>query len=218
MVIYVPVIKRLKQLNGVKSLQEKEFICPGDQLGVIEEFTPQNNCYEQEGAVFSSVFGERWLDKERHQINVVPKRKIYTPRRGSIALGFITEVRRQNASVEIAHFKVGKQFKDFKTKYNAQLSVANLSSRFIKNLYDGVRPGDWLICKVVKLDFNGNMDVSLYGSREFGVITASCYVCGHEVDRVVKRNLLKCNDCGATQPRVLSSDFPLSRSLKYYIK
>lgn len=199
-------------------MSEKEFICPGDQLGVIEEFTPQNNCYEQEGAVISSVFGERWLDKERHQINVVPKRKIYTPRRGSIALGFITEVRRQTATVEIAHFKVGKQFKDFQTKFTAQLSVANLSSRFIKNLYDGVRPGDWIICKVVKIDFNGNMDVSLYGSREFGVISASCFVCGHEIERVVKRNLLKCNNCGATQPRVLSSDFPLSRSLRYYVK
>ena len=193
-------------------------VCPGDQLGVIEEFTPQNNCFEQEGVVFATHIGEKTIDKEKHQVAVMTKRRIYIPRRGSIALGYITEVRRQAATVEIAHFKVGKSFKDFKTKYSAQLAVSNLSSRFIKNLYDGVRPGDWIICKVSKLDFNGNMDVSLYGSREFGVISASCFVCGKEIDRVVKRNLLRCNNCGATQPRVLSSDFPIQRSLKFYIK
>ena len=199
-------------------MQDKEFACPGDQLGVIEEFTPQHNCFEQEGVIFSSTFGERVVDKEKHQVNIFPFKKIYTPRRGSIALGRIIEVRRQTATVEIAHFKVGKAFKDFKTKFTAALSVSNLSSRYIKNLYDGVRPGDWIICKIVKIEFNGNIDVSLYGAREFGVISASCFVCGKEIDRVVKRNLLKCNNCGTTQPRVLSSDFPINRSLKYYIK
>ena len=199
-------------------MEEKDFVCPGDQLGVIEEFTPQNNCFEMEGAVYSSTMGEKVLDKEKHQITIFPKKRIYTPRRGSIALGYISEVRRQSATVEIAYFKVGKRFKDFKTKFNAQLSVSNLSRRYIKNLYDGVRPGDWIICKIVKLDFNGNIDVSLFGSREFGVIAASCFVCGKEIDWVVKRNLIRCRNCGVTQPRVLSSDFPLSKSLKYYSK
>ena len=174
--------------------EHNDFVCPGDQLGVIEEFTPQYNCYEQDGAVYASVFGRRAVDKEKHQVNVSALKRIYVPRRGSIALGYITEVRRQTASVEIAHFKIGKEFRDFKTKFNAQLSVSNLSSRYIKNLYDGVRPGDWIICKIVKLEFNGNIDVSLYGGREFGVVAASCFVCGQEVDRVVKRNLLKCNN------------------------
>lgn len=199
-------------------MTEKNYVCPGDQLGVIEEFTPQNNCFEADGAVYSSTMGEQYLDKEKHQITISAKKRIYVPRRGSIALGYITEVRRQTATVEIAHFKVGKTFKDFKTKFNAQLSVANLSSRYIKNLYDGIRPGDWIICKISRLDFNGNIDVSLYGSREFGVISASCFICGKEIDRVIKRNLLRCNNCGATQPRVLSSDFPIQKSLKFYIK
>lgn len=199
-------------------MEEKNFVCPGDQLGVIEEFTPQYNCFETDGAVFSSTIGEQALDKEKHQITVMPKKRIYTPRRGSIALGYISEVRRQSATVDISFFKVGKAFRDFKTKYSASLSVSNLSRRYIKNLYDGVRPGDWIICKIVKLDFNGNMDVSLYGSREFGVIAASCFICGKEIEWVVKRNLIRCNNCGVTQPRVLSSDFPLSKSLKYYTK
>jgi exosome complex RNA-binding protein Csl4 len=199
-------------------LQEKDLVCPGDQLGVIEEFTPQNNCFEQDGAVYSSLLGERVIDKEKHQISIYPTKKIYIPRRGSIALAHVTEIRRQAATVEISHFKVGKSFKDIKTKFTASLSVMNLSSRFVKNLYDGVRTDDWLICKISKIEINGNIDVSLYGSREFGVIVAACFICGKEIDRVVKRNLLRCNNCGATQPRILSSDFPLNRSLKYYIK
>ncbi|MHA2104318.1 MAG: hypothetical protein ACW981_12900 [Candidatus Hodarchaeales archaeon] len=49
--------------------------------------------------------------------------------------------------------------------------------------------------------------MGLFGSHDLGVINAICYSCGQEVDRVVKRNLIRCNNCGATQNRVLSSFF-----------
>ena len=71
-------------------MTDKEVVCPGDQLGVIEEFTPQNNCFEQEGAVFATHIGEKTIDKEKHQVAVMEKRRIYIPRRGSIELGYIT--------------------------------------------------------------------------------------------------------------------------------
>ena len=82
-------------------------------------------------------------------------------------------------------------------------------------MYDGVRPGDWIIAKIIKVEFNGSISISLYGSRDLGVIYASCFVCAKEVDKVIKRDLLRCNHCGATQSRILSSEFPLHKSNRF---
>ena len=85
-------------------------------------------------------------------------------------------------------------------------------------MYDGIRPGDWIIAKIIKVEFNGNMSVSLYGSRDLGVIYASCFVCAKEVEKVIKRDLLRCTHCGATQSRILSSEFPLNKSSRFGLR
>ena len=194
----------------------KEIVIPGDIIGVIEEYTPNKNCYENEnGDIVSTVYGEKVIDKEKLQVSVYPHRRIYTLRRGSIVLGYVTEIRRQNANIEIAHIKIGNSFKELKTTYKASLSITNLSQRYVKHMYDGLRPGDWIIAKIIKIDFSGNINLSLYGSRDLGVIFASCFICGHEVTKVIKRDLLRCNNCGATQSRILSSDFPLNKSKRF---
>lgn len=196
---------------------EKDIVIPGDQLGVIEEFSPQKNCFaDEEGNVFTLTWGKKVVDKEKHQVSVYPSRRIFTPRRGSIVLGYVTEIRRQNATLKLSFFKVGKTFENVKTKYMASLSIMNLSNRYIKNMYDGVRPGDWIIAKINKIEFNGSISVSVYGSRDLGVIYASCYKCAKEVSKVIKRNLLRCTHCGTTQTRVLSSDYPITDSSRFF--
>ena len=194
------------------NMSNKDVVIPGEILGVIEEYAPSMNCFEHENTIYSTVYGEKVIDKENKQVSVIPKRQIFTPKRGSIALGFVSEIRRQNAFIEISFFKVGKSFIDVKTKYKANLSITNLSNRYVKYMYDGVRPGDWIIAKIIKVEFNGNMSVSMYGSRDLGVIYASCFVCGQEISKSIKRDLIRCQHCGTTQSRVLSSECPLSKS------
>lgn len=187
---------------------DEQLVLPGQELGVIEEFLPADNCYEDEenGTVVAAALGH--LKVEKHQASVAPKRKIFVPKRGSIALGMVAEIRKQTASIEIAHFKVGNVFKDMRTRYVATLHITNISDRYVRSMHDAVRPADWVLCKIIKYNpADGRMDVSLFGSRQLGVIYAACFQCNAEISKVVKRSLVRCSACGTTQSRTLSTDF-----------
>ena len=132
---------------------------------------------------------------------------MFSPKEGTIALGYVTELRKQIANVTLTHFKFGpnKKLESIKFTIKAIIHISNVSDRFIRSIHDGVRPGDYILCKII--DTTPDYRVSLFGSRDLGVISATCYSCGQEVNRILKRNLLRCNNCGATQNRVLSTYF-----------
>ena len=181
---------------------------PGDQLGVIEEFAPQKNCYERDGIIIAEYWGTKKIDHENHVVSVMPLKKIFMPRHGTIALGYVTEIRKQNASLILSHFRLSPKSKKFfpvNSTYPANLHITNISERYIRNLYDGIRPGDYVFCKILSTD--PEIRISIFGERELGVVYAACFACGHEITRTIKRNLLRCGNCGATQSRVLSSEF-----------
>ncbi|MFW9927865.1 MAG: exosome complex RNA-binding protein Csl4 [Candidatus Thorarchaeota archaeon] len=191
-----------------KENEKENIVIPGEYLGVIEEFdtSTTKNCYEQDGQIFSESWGIAKIDN-KHQLKITPRKRIRNPRPGTIALGIVTEIRKQSASVTLTHFRFEKEksFVSLNDNFSALLHISNLSDRYIRVLYDAVRPADYILCKILatKPEFR----VGLFGSRELGVIYAICYACGKEITRSIKRNLLKCNNCGATQPRVLSSHF-----------
>jgi exosome complex component CSL4 len=198
--------------DNKKSEKELKVVTPGEVLGVIEEFSPGNNCYEIDGQIVSEAWGTVQTTSE-HQIKINPLKKVFTPTKGSIALGLVSELRKQSATVTLTHFKMGREtnFRSINYSTNAMLHISNVSDRYIRAIHDGVRPGDYIICKV--LSVNPDLRISLFGSRDLGVISAICYSCGYEVDRIVKRNLIRCNNCGATQNRVLSSFFGKTEQL-----
>lgn len=191
--------------NKKESINEK-IVTPGEFLGVIEEFTPGKNCYEVDGQLISESWGTVKTTSE-HQLKITPVKRIFVPRKGTIALGIVSELRRQSANITLTHFKMGyeRKFQSIKYSIPTMLHISNVSDRYIRAIHDGVRPGDYIICKI--LSTHPDNRVSLFGSHDLGVISAICYSCGQEVNRVVKRNLIRCNNCGATQNRVLSSFF-----------
>lgn len=189
------------------SEKEKRIVVPGDEIGVIEEFLPKYNCYEKDGIIISENWGEVKVDSKKHQVRVIPTQRIQKIQRGTVAIGYITEIRRQKANVTLIRFrfKNERDFKDIKATFPASLHISNMSDRYTRSIHDGVRPGDYVICKIIST--NPDYRISLTGSRELGVIHAACFVCGAEVNRVVKRNLVRCNSCGATQNRILGNEF-----------
>ena len=131
---------------------ETTIVIPGEQLGVIEEFTPKTNCYEHDGLIIAENWGTKHIDHEHHFVSVVPLKKIFIPRHGTIALGYVTEIRKQNASVVLSHFRItakNNTFVSTKTTYPANLHITNISDRYIRNLYDGIRPWDYVFCKIL---------------------------------------------------------------------
>ena len=183
-----------------------QIVTPGEQLGVIEEFIPQNNCFEEDGSVYSASWGIVHNEK-KHEVSVVSKKNTYnTPIKGAISLGYVTEIRKQTSNIILSYFKGdNNKFQPVKYRYSATLHVSNISDRFIRNTHDALRPGDWVICRVTN-DYP--LAVSFFGSKHFGVIHAACFQCGKEIKgRRLKRNLIQCNSCGATQSRFLSFDY-----------
>ncbi|OLS19529.1 MAG: Exosome complex component Csl4 [Candidatus Heimdallarchaeota archaeon LC_3] len=183
-----------------------KIVTPGEVLGVIEEFSPGENCFEIDGQVISETLGKFKQDKD-HLVNIIPCKEAFSPKEGAFALGYVTELRKQIANVTLTHFKFGKKnsLQSIKFTIHAIIHISNVSDRFIRAIHDGVRPGDYILCKVIST--SPDYRVSLFGSRDLGVISATCYSCGQEVNHVLKRNLLRCKNCGATQNRVLSSYF-----------
>lgn len=190
--------------NMTDSNINAKIVVPGEELGVIEEFVPEANCFEEDGVIFSSSWGEVQKDK-KYVISVSSKRKLFVPTNGAIGMGYVSEVRKQTAIIVIPYFKVGSAFNDIKYQPSATLHISNVSDGYVRTMHDALRPGDWVLCRISRED---PLAVTLYGSRHFGVIHAACFQCGKEITGAkIRRNLIRCTSCGATQSRFLSVDF-----------
>jgi len=175
-------------------------------IGVIEEFTPLVHCYEQNGVVFSDACGKVQIDSLNHQVSVVPLKTISELKRGMLVVGYCAGIRKQAATVSIAAFRQQHlpKFTSAKDAQTASLQISNVSSQFLRSLHDGIRPGDYLLARINTTA--PEIAITMVG-RGLGVIYAACFRCGKEVTKVVKRNLIQCDNCGTTQSRALSNDF-----------
>ncbi len=173
-------------------------VAPGDWLGVIEEFIPSNGTYEEkDGSIYASTGGKVVIDE--HRIAVQTDREMVLPVRGVKAIGLVSTVKKQVASVDI--FKIGTRILNI--PITALLHISNSSHSYVRSMYDVCRPGDWVYSVIIKSGVP--VHVSLVGS-EFGVLKGLCNYCGHALIRF-KTSLLKCSTCEEIQPRVVSHDF-----------
>jgi exosome complex RNA-binding protein Csl4 len=174
-------------------------VVPGDKIAVIEEFLPDETCFEQDGSILSMTIGEVIPDQKKHKITVKPLKQIFELRRGDVGVGRVVYVKKQIASVDI------HMVNDIKIPLpvNSILHVSEASKRFVKNMYEVTRPGDWLKFKIVRT--MKPVYISLIGEG-LGVVIAQCNHCGHDL-KFLRRNTLKCPNCELIQNRVTSRSF-----------
>jgi exosome complex component CSL4 len=186
-------------------------VLPGDKIAVIEEFLPDDTCFEEEGSILSGITGEVVTDLKKHKITVKPFKKHFELKRGDVGLGRVEYVKKQIASVDIYLLNE----REIALPVNSILHVRETSRRFVRSMYDVTRPGDWIKFRIIKA--NKPIYISLIGEG-LGVVLAQCNRCGHELD-FYRRNSLKCPNCAFIQNRITSKSFgnPLS-SLKRYMK
>ena len=174
-------------------------VLPGDKIAVIEEFLPDETCYEQEGGIYSKVLGQVVTDPKKHKISVIPRKSHRLIRNGDIGLGRVEFMKKQIASVNIYHLNQ----EDVLIPINAVLHISEASQRFVKNMYEVARPGDWLKFRIIRAI--KPVYISLIGEG-LGVIFSFCVQCGHELE-YKRRNLLECPNCELIQPRITSKHF-----------
>jgi exosome complex RNA-binding protein Csl4 len=174
-------------------------VLPGDKIAVIEEFLPDETCYEQDGSIYSSVIGRVVTDSQKHKISVEPDIHPQIAKEGDVAMGRVEFVKKQMASVEI-YLLNGHEISP---PVKAIMHISEVSRRFVKNMYEVARPGDWVRCRMIR---TGNaLYIGLVGEG-LGVIQAFCNHCGSEL-HLERRNTLGCPNCELIQPRITSRQY-----------
>ncbi len=174
-------------------------VVPGDKIAVIEEFLPDETCFEQDGSILSMTTGEVIPDQKKHKITVKPFKRLFELKKGDTGIGRVVYVKKQIASVDIHRVNDTQ----VSLPVNSILHVSEASRRFVKNMYEVTRPGDWLKFKIVRT--MKPVYISLIGDG-LGVVIAQCNHCGTDLD-FFRRNTLKCPNCGLIQDRITAKSF-----------
>ncbi len=178
---------------------ENEWVIPGDKIAIIEEFLPNESCYEEDGVIFGTVFGKVKMDRKKHKISVIPNKDYNFVKNGDIGVGRVEFIKKQIASVDIYQLNE----KHISPAINSILHISEVSRRFVKNMYEVARPGDWIKFQVIRS--NKPVYISLIGDS-FGVVISYCIQCGSELD-FKQRNTLRCPNCELIQPRITSKHY-----------
>ena len=194
--------------NNKKFDADNDWVLPGDKIAVIEEFLPDETCYEQNGSIYSKIVGRVVTDPKKHKISVIPKHPHRSVKNGDVGLGRVEFMKKQIASVNIYHLNK----ENLSIPISAVLHISEASRRFVKNMYEVTRPGDWLRFRIIRAI--KPVYISLIGDG-LGVVISYCIQCGHELE-YKSRNRLECPNCETTQSRITSKYFgkPLIRNLR----
>lgn len=185
---------------NAKQIKSGDVVVPGDVLGVIEEFIPDNGTYEENGLVLANTIGTVKKDLRTKRISVIAKNKPIIPSKGAIVLGKAKETKKQ-----LVDLMIGKiDEKELHPPLSSTLHISNVSERYTENIMDAYRIGDIIKAHIVD-DKRKPCYVSTVGS-EFGCILARCTKCGAYLKRK-SRSTLKCPDCDNIEQRKISDDY-----------
>jgi len=199
----------LKEKNSVKKRwlrmvkpkpKTGSFVLPGDWLGVIEEFTPNEGTYEEKGEVYAANAGMVLIDKMERRVRVVPVEAPPFPKKGDVALGMIVKTGKALSIVSVA--RIGGRF--LSSPCSGVIHVSQISNEFVVKPTDAFKTGDIVKAKVI--DRRGDLiQLSTIG-KKFGVVHAFCSKCGTMLIPKNEKSLI-CHNCGNEEKRKISVDY-----------
>ena len=176
------------------------FVVPGAQLGVIEEFTPGDGTYVEDGTIHSQVTGCTLLDMLNRQVSVYPLvPTANVPQVGDIVTALVLDVRNKNAFLRI--YKIGdKMLSGF---FTGLLHISGVSHGYVDNMFNVSKTGDIITAKVISTK-NRSFFLST-AEQDLGVIQALCSMCGSLLEP--KNRGMGCSNCGNFEGRKLSPNY-----------
>jgi len=184
--------------NEIMEQLKRRLVLPGDEIAVIEEFMGKNNTYIVEGRILSKVVGLVNYDLEDRIASVNPLKTLSLPKKDDIVYAIVTRVKDIAASLEIFYIENHKKY--FHPSLSATLHVMNVSTSYVKVLYDVLGYGDIVRAKIL-VGRTPPYVLSLKG-RGFGVIYSNCPYC---MTPLKKRGFtLFCPKCRRTTKRKIS--------------
>ena len=175
-------------------------VVPGERLGVIEEFIPDNGTYVKDGVIYSKIVGRALLDLLNKRVSVYPLTNgELIPKVSSIVVGQIGNAQSDNVLVKI--FKI--ENKRLSGEFSGILHVSDVSDRYIDQMSDVCKPGDIVRAKVIS-GKNRVFHLST-NDKNLGIVYAFCSRCGNLLEP--QRYELHCPKCGNTENRKMAPDY-----------
>lgn len=180
--------------------QSGQFVTPGDPLGVIEEFTPGQGTYVDQGKIHAEVSGRTLLDLQNKTVSIYPLvHGVKVPKTGTIVTGQVSNLQNKTAVIRI--FKIGKEY--LSGVFSGLLYISDVSKSYVDTIHDACKPGDIIRAKTISQK-NRTFHLSTV-DKKLGVLYAFCSKCGHMLER--KRYRMRCPSCGGTEKRRAAVDY-----------
>jgi len=180
------------------------FVLPGDWLGVIEEFSPNEGTYDEGGIIFASHAGIVLIDKVERRVKVIPFESHPFIKKGSLVLGMVVNTGKILSMVDIA--RIGG--KTLSSPYSGVIHVSQISNQFIDKPSDAFKIGDIVKARIIEVR-SELIQLSTIG-KNLGVVLAFCSKCGSPLDPK-SNGVLTCSTCGNKEKRKISIDYGKSK-------
>lgn len=187
------------------SSQGSRRVVPGEVIGVEEEYVEGGNVYVEPstGLLRSSLVGVLRVDNVGKTAYVEASRLVRAPRKGSIVVGMVTQVRESLAFAELyGELSLDPRprwVREFSGRLPAVITVEQLSDGKVDDIYAFIRPTDIIVGKVVSTI--SPYLVSLKGPQ-LGVLHAFCSRCGSPMNP--ENDGFRCPRCGNFEKRKVS--------------
>jgi len=180
--------------------QSGQFVVPGEQLGVIEEFTPGPGTYVEQGEIHAKISGRTLLDVQNKTVSIYPTVRVTrVPKTGCLVTGQVLNLQNKTANIRI--FRIGEE--PLSGVFSGLLYISDISTSFVDSLDDACKPGDIVRAKVIS-ERNRIYHLST-ADKDLGVLYAFCSQCGHTLQQ--RRFRMYCPDCGNVEKRRAAVDY-----------
>ncbi|MFW5904168.1 MAG: exosome complex RNA-binding protein Csl4 [Candidatus Saliniplasma sp.] len=179
---------------------EDDIVAPGDKLGASEEWLPGKGTYEEDGFVYSSIFGKVEYDEEDLVANVIAVNPVSEVEKGDIVYGKIKNNRGSIASMSIN--LVEGEPRGISTNLEGSLHVSKISSDYIESVDTAFKKGDIVRAEVIQVEPSIQLNSQ---SKDLGVVKGFCTNCRKDLD--LKRGKLYCENCDHYEKRKISSAY-----------
>jgi len=177
-----------------------QLVVPGEKLGVVEEFSPGQGAYEENGTIYAQLVGHTLVDLSKKIVSVHSRvRTPIVPTEGATVLGVVTNAQGRVATVNIV--KIDEHV--LQTPFVGVLHISSSSPRYERDMVDVCKALDIVRARVVNVK-NRDPQLTTIG-RGLGVVKAFCSRCGHVLIR--KGHALQCESCRNIERRKIAEDY-----------
>ncbi len=182
---------------------KKEFVIPGDYIGVAEEFLPGTGAYEENGKIYATLVGNLDLDMSKRSASVISKTNVVPQiKEGDIVYGEVVSVKPQMVYVDLLALE-GYANKKLSANTKARIYVSQTDKKYVKTISTEFKNGDIVRARVV--DTQGDAIRLSTAEDNLGVIRAVCSVCKKTLE--IKNGKLECSYCSSKETRKIASDY-----------